>query len=503
MPISFEVRDTDLMGRLGLLRVGGLSVETPCLVPVVHPVVHDIPLPKYREMGFGAVMTNSFIAYRRRKEEALEKGLHNILGFDGVIMTDSGGYQVLRYGKLDITPIMIGEFQSAIGSDLAVTLDQPTGYSLSREYATETMKVSLNGARETIEKLGGSRTTWVGPIQGGLFPDIVARSSKSLLAAGFEMLALGSPVELMDNYRFAELVKMIVAAKKSIPFSMPLHLFGAGHPLTLPLSVALGCDTFDSASYILFAKQGRYMTERGTLVLEQMTYLPCSCPVCNATSKNDLILMDSSERMKRLALHNLYILRQDVLRCREAISEGRLWDLVEERATAHPRGWSAFEEMARNSELLVAGTRFMKERGLMVRSPLDEGRPELGLVRAHLAPLMKRRGRRAILVRVGAEKPLRTVASYQEASRKQKEDVADVYKLHPFLGPYPAELELVYPFSQTVTDHEAGQEDVRRAVTHLRAMGYETVLVVGDVGSGVRSRRRSRSRGPSPSARVP
>ena len=142
---------------------------------------------------------------------------------------------------------------------------------------------------------------------------------------------------MMDNYLFADLVRMIVAARRAMPYSVPLHLFGAGHPLTLPLSVALGCDTFDSASYVLFARQGRYMTERGTLILEEMTYLPCSCPTCNSTTRTDLVLMERRERVNKLSLHNLYLLRQDVLRCKEAISEGRLWDLVEERAAAHPR----------------------------------------------------------------------------------------------------------------------------------------------------------------------
>jgi 7-cyano-7-deazaguanine tRNA-ribosyltransferase len=323
MPITFEVKETDLMGRIGTLKVGGKSIETPCLVPVIHPVLRDIPLAKYTEMGFGALMTNSFITYKRRREEALEKGLHKMLDYDGVIMTDSGGYQVLQYGQVDMTPSVIAEFQAAVGSDLAVTLDRPTGYSLSEEYARETMKVSLDGARETIKKFGNSATTWVGPIQGGLFDPLVRASTKALLKAGFEVLALGSPVEMMDNYLFGDLVRMIVAARRVMPYSVPLHLFGAGHPLTLPLSVALGCDTFDSASYVLFARRGRYMTERGTLILEEMTYLPCSCPTCNSTTKTDLVLMERRERVNKLSLHNLYLLRQDVQALGPRRGEGR------------------------------------------------------------------------------------------------------------------------------------------------------------------------------------
>jgi 7-cyano-7-deazaguanine tRNA-ribosyltransferase len=477
MPISFEVKDTDLMGRVGVLKVGGKSIETPCLVPVIHPVIQDIPLSKYTELGFGALMTNSLIAYRRRHDEALEKGLHRMLGYDGVIMTDSGGYQVLQYGQVDITPQISGEFQSAIGSNLAVTLDRPTGYSLSREYAKETMKVSLNGARDTIKEFGDRETTWVGPIQGGLFSDLVGTSARSLLRSGFEFLALGSPVEMMDNYLFADLVRMIVAAKKAIPFSVPFHLFGAGHPLTLPLSVALGCDTFDSASYILFAKQGRYMTERGTLLLEEMAYLPCSCPACNSTTRSELVIMERRERVAKIALHNLYLLRQDVLRCKQAIFEGRLWDLVEERASTHPRVATAFKEFVLNGKWFEPGTPFMKDRGLLVRSDADEGRPELALVRAHLEPIMKRKNDKAILLPDENDRPLFRTSAYSKLLKIAEVEPHDVYRLHPLLGPYPAELEFVYPFTQTVTDLLPGRKDVTEATARLRRMGYKAVVV--------------------------
>ena len=138
-------------------------------------------------------MTNSFITYKRRREEALEKGLHKMLDYDGVIMTDSGGYQVLQYGQVDMTPSVIAEFQAAVGSDLAVTLDRPTGYSLSEEYARETMKVSLDGARETIKKFGNSATTWVGPIQGGLFDPLVEGIDEGAPQGGFRGAGPGEP----------------------------------------------------------------------------------------------------------------------------------------------------------------------------------------------------------------------------------------------------------------------------------------------------------------------
>src|SRR5207245_7115703 len=123
-----------------------------------------------------------------------------------------------------------------------------------------------------------------------------------LVQGGFVVLALGSRTQVMETYIFVELVRMISRARKEMPYSMPLHLFGAGHPLTMALSIALGCDTFDSASYILFARHERYMTERGTVELKKMQYLPCSCRVCVTTSVGDLTLVGREERVRKLGL---------------------------------------------------------------------------------------------------------------------------------------------------------------------------------------------------------
>jgi 7-cyano-7-deazaguanine tRNA-ribosyltransferase len=502
-PFSFEVRETDMMGRVGVMTVGKKSFETPCLTPVIHPVWRDIPLSQFKAMGFGIVMTNSYILYKRNRSEALEKGLHELIGFDGVVMTDSGGYQVLEYGDSEFTPEEIADFQSKIGSDLAVTLDKPTGYSNSRAYARETMGASLRAAEATIRDFGDSDTVWVGPIQGGTFSDLVRSSARGLVKAGFQILALGSPVELMEGYLFSPLVEMIVNARKSMPYATPLHLFGAGHPLTLPLSVALGCDTFDSASYMLYAKKERYMTERGTLQLERMTYLPCSCPVCNGTTVNDLRATPREDRVRKIALHNLHVLRADVLRCKEAICEGRLWDLVEERAMAHTSSAVAFRALIRDhSEWLVKPTPLLKLRGLMVRSEEDTHRPELSLARGHLEKLMAKknkgvgrgRGTTAVLVPSSAAPPL--TKSSGKIRRVKVLDRADIYRINPQLGPYPAELEFVFPFAQTISDRVAADSTVEACVKRLKRMGYAKVVVAGSAkGEPLKARSSRRGRG--------
>ena len=135
MPFSFEVKETDLLGRIGVIRAGGKSIETPCLLPVIHPVSQAVTTKELKSMGFGALMTNSYIIRSRRKAEALRRGIHDMLGFDGILMTDSGGYQVLEYGDIGVDYQDVASFQADIGSDIAVTLDRPTGYPLPSKHS--------------------------------------------------------------------------------------------------------------------------------------------------------------------------------------------------------------------------------------------------------------------------------------------------------------------------------------------------------------------------------
>src|SRR3989442_6334112 len=101
--LSSEITETALGGRVGRLPVGGRRATPPCLLPVVHPVHQIIPASDLRTMGFEAVMTNSMILYKREKDEGKARGIRSILGFDGLVMTDSGGYQALEYGGVALT----------------------------------------------------------------------------------------------------------------------------------------------------------------------------------------------------------------------------------------------------------------------------------------------------------------------------------------------------------------------------------------------------------------
>ncbi|KKK61345.1 hypothetical protein LCGC14_3015270, partial [marine sediment metagenome] len=218
-------------------------------------------------------------------------------------MTDSGGYQVLKYGGVKVSAPEMAEFETKIKTDIAIPLDKPTGFGLTKTKARSFVDHTLKISKQTLKQSSKNGQIWVGPIQGGEHFDLVKHSTKELVDYGFEMLALGSPVEFMESYEYNLLAKMIIAARSQMPSSMPLHLFGAGHPLTIPFAVALGCDTFDSASYMLYAKQDRYMTEDRTRHLSEIVNFSCNCEVCSKFTPKELLALEESEKINNLGLH--------------------------------------------------------------------------------------------------------------------------------------------------------------------------------------------------------
>jgi len=283
-----------------------------------------------------------------------------------------------------------------------------------------------------------------------------------------------------------------MAAKRAIPYAVPLHLFGAGHPLTMSLAVALGCDTFDSASYVIFARTGRYMSRSGVMTLKAMKYLPCSCPICTKTSVNGLLELDHQEQTRQLSMHNLYVLKEELEACKEAIAEGRLWDMVEERSMAHPKLREAFLEMAKFSKDMIPGTPALKDRGLFVRSAGDLMRPELISAQRRLSQVSRRDSPVALLSTDGRGKQI---------PGGLKGGAEDVYRNHPILGPYPVELEYQYPLSQMEIGDMVPPLTPSESVRRVRELGYRTVKT--DEGearpkTGVRSRRNRRGASPSP-----
>jgi len=183
--------------------------------------------------------------------------------------------------------------------------------------------------------------------------DLLDESARESASLDYDVYAIGSPTKRMELYNYEVVSDMIVTAKRRLPASKLVHLFGGGHPMIIPFAVALGVDLFDSASYILFARDGRYMTEKGTKRLEELEYFPCSCPVCSKRSPSELKEMSEEERTRALALHNLHVISAVLRRTKQAIVEGRLWELLEEFSKGHPSLHSLLTHIARKHYVYI------------------------------------------------------------------------------------------------------------------------------------------------------
>jgi len=441
----FEILKSDLAGRIGVIHTNHGKIETPAYVPVIHPVKQTIPSKKIKEMGFDLVITNAYITRNNYGDEAVIKGIHKIIDFDGAIMTDSGGYQVLEYGDVKVLPSEMADFEKKILTDFAIPLDKPTGYGLAWKKAESYVNHTLKVSKKTLEDSENNGQIWIGPIQGGEHFDLVAKSTKSLVDMGFKMLALGSPVEFMESYEYKLLAQMIIAAKKQMPHSIPLHLFGAGHPLTIPFAVALGCDTFDSASYMLYAKQERYITDDGTRNLSDISVFPCNCEICSKYTPDELRQMEGPEKINEIALHNLHAIKVEVDKVKQAIHEGRLWEYVLKKARAHPKLFEMIDVLIENSNYLAVTTPKFKEKAIFLYEKEDQYRPEIQSYHKTVRKF-KSKKKTLIITKESNTKPAYLSHEYSSLKRKFKDiESIQVCQYSPHMGLIPLEISDIFP----------------------------------------------------------
>ncbi|ASJ12394.1 tRNA-guanine(15) transglycosylase [Thermococcus thioreducens] len=417
---KFEVKARDAAGRIGKLTVNGKTIETPAIMPVINPKQLIVTPKELKEMGFGMIITNSYIIYKtpELRERALEFGIHRLLDYDGIIEVDSGSFQLMRYGGVDVTNREIIEFQEGIGVDIGTFLDIPTPPDAPREKAEEDLRVTLERAKEAEEVKNIAMNA---AVQGSTYPDLRTYAAKKLSDMNFEIHPVGAVVPLMESYRYKDLVDVVIASKQGLRPDRPVHLFGAGHPMIFALAVAMGIDLFDSASYALYAKDDRYMTPEGTKRLEELEYFPCSCPVCPRHTPQELREMPKEERTRLLALHNLWVIREELNRVKQTIKEGTLWELVDERARSHPKMFAAYKRL------------------LEYRDYLEKNEP---ITKA------------SAFFKV-SEEALRwpTAVRAKERAERVKSRFPGTIE-HPIFGEIPRYLGLTYPFAQS-----EGEED--------------------------------------------
>lgn len=451
-PGTLEIKSTDLAGRIGVFETKTSKFETPALLPVIHPVRQLVPCPEIKAMGYEAVMTNAYTTFKRLRERAGE-GIHHLIDFDGTVMTDSGGYQVLEFGAVDIDVLGMARFEELIGSDIAIILDKPTGLGVTKPYARKTVLETLDSARKTKENLTRKDMVWTLPIQGGKYLDLVKKSAIESSKLDYGCYALGSPVEVMEEYDFPLLVQMIRSSKEFLPENRPFHLFGAGHPLILPLAIALGCDMFDSASYMLYAQNDRYISSSLTIRLEKLEFLPCVCPACSKTNARELKSMAKQERVLHLARHNLFALKQIIEETKQAIWEGRLWEYTRLKCSAHPQAFEAFKTaMSSDADRLEVGNPELKDKGIFVYDSLDLERPEIRRHFRKLQNLDLRKKNHLVVVTEPKTKPFLVSEIFTQILKLTDQKNTLVCCNSRIFGLLPAEISDVFPVSQITSN---------------------------------------------------
>ncbi|MGA3059813.1 MAG: tRNA guanosine(15) transglycosylase TgtA [Candidatus Bathyarchaeia archaeon] len=491
--MSFEIKEKDLLGRIGKLKTKSGTVETPLLFPVINPTIQLVSPRSLKEtFGFEAVITNAYILKKRYEDKPVVEGLHKFLDFDGAIMTDSGAYQILVYGEVDVTQKEIVEYQQGIGSDIATMLDIPTGWKVTKEQAQSTVAETLNRAKAFFKTKTRDDILWVGPIQGGRHLDLVATSAAEMGKLPFQIHALGSPTEVMESYRYDVLADMILTAKKGLPVERPLHLFGAGHPAMFSLAVALGCDLFDSAAYALYARENRYMTENGTLRLEEMDYFPCCCPRCSKETPKGLERRSKKEREVMLAEHNLYVCQAELKRIKQAIRNGRLWEHTEMRVHSHPALLSALKRLRNHSDFLEMYSPTVKENGFFYFDSVGLARPEIIHYRKRLNQRYDppKNARVLLLLPQTKNKPFHRAPEFKKIRHIFRCLGAELAsKIHvcvyaaPF-GAIPLELDEIYPLSQhecaLPLDLETVNYVAERTREYINRTEYVGVVLLND-----------------------
>jgi 7-cyano-7-deazaguanine tRNA-ribosyltransferase len=218
------------------------------------------------------------------------------------------------------------------------------------------------------------------------------------------------------------------------------------------------------------------MTLTRTYRLDELEYLPCSCPVCRKYSVEELREMPKDERVKLLALHNLHVLRQAINEVKQAIREGRLWELLEEKSRIHPSLARMLTVIKRYSDKLEKLTPRVKGgfvKGVFLYGPESMYNPK---IRAHHRNILERfkprlEGARLILVPVNTdEKPFTHTEAYRKARRETENAHVVGYIL--YLGVIPEELAETYPLSQfevnTEPYHEVVEETANKIVEYVR-----------------------------------
>jgi queuine tRNA-ribosyltransferase len=350
--MRFEVRETDGAARLGRLTTGRGLVETPAFMPVgTQGTVKSLTPEDLRQVGAQILLANTYHLFLRPGHRLIAElgGLHRFMGWDGPLLTDSGGFQVYSLSSLRkvsdegvrfrshldgsehlLTPELSVEIQQALGADIIHPLDECLAHPASRAETEASLALTLRWAARSkaAHAGGGGRQALFGIVQGGAYEDVRRRAVEKTCALGFDGyavggLAVGEPRSLM-----LDLVEFTAAL---LPKDRPRYLMGVGTPPDLLEAVARGADLFDCVLPTRNARNGQLFTAAGVLSIKQSRYAGdprppeegCSCYTCRNFSRAYLRHLFVSRELlayRLLSLHNLHFYLALMAEMRAAIA---------------------------------------------------------------------------------------------------------------------------------------------------------------------------------------
>ena len=340
---KFEVVARDGRARIGKLHTAHGVLETPALLPVINPNIRTIePREMWDRYGIQGLITNSYIIWKHDdlKQHALEKGVHDLINFPGVIMTDSGTFQSYVYGDVEVGVEEIVEFQRSIGVDIATMLDVFSRPDMSEDEVLQAVQTTIERCEASI--LAAQDTMLNGPIQGGIHRHLRKQSAQGMGQFDFAVHPIGGIVPIMEQHRYKDLAKIMLAAIGELPPERPRHMFGCGHPMLFSMLIALGADLFDSAAYALFARDDRLLSPQGTYKLHDLHAWPELLPCVVNWTPEEVRKLKQEERTELLARYNLEVTLAELSRCKQAVHDGTIWQLAEHRSHQHPALREAF-----------------------------------------------------------------------------------------------------------------------------------------------------------------
>ncbi len=359
MAFNFTVlkKDTATRARVGRLETVHGVIETPAFMPVgTQGAVKAVSPRDLKEIGCQILLSNTYHLYLRPGVEVIRDlgGLQRFIAWDGPILTDSGGYQVFSLGALRkiseegvsfqshldgsshrFTPERIVEIQEALGSDLAMVLDECIPYPASREYTRASTDRTLRWARRSLDARRDDCQGLLGIVQGGVYMDLRERCVEELVQLPFDGYAVGG-LGIGEGEALFKEVSGAVAGL--LPDDRPRYLMGMGRPEDLIFAVQQGYDLFDCVIPTRNARNGTLFTFNGKISIKRAEYSrderpideSCGCYCCQNFSRAYLRHLFQSREILAACLHtlhNLYFYHRLMERMREAIREQKpkLW----------------------------------------------------------------------------------------------------------------------------------------------------------------------------------